>query len=127
MVVPLISIIDDDEDVQIALADLMRSFGYSASRHGSASAFLSSAELAQASCIVTDVSMPGLDGVGLKRALDAGGIPTPVIMITAHFEPHVRARALACRPFRLLTKPFPGSELVEAVESALRRSRTARE
>ena len=115
----LISIIDDDEDVRTALVHLVRSMGLTANCHASAEAFLASGDPEIANCIVTDLSMPGLSGIELKYALDAKGIATPVIMITAHFERAIRTRALASNPFRLLTKPFDSTLFAVALETAL--------
>lgn len=115
----LVLIVDDDEDVRLALVNLVRSMGLTARSHSTAGALLASPDVALARCIVTDISMPGLSGIELKQELDYRGIVTPIVMITAHFEWAIRTRALACNPFRLLTKPFDAAEFVATIEQAL--------
>ena len=117
--VPLIAVVEDDESVRLALAGLLRSVGYRVKSHVSAEAFLSSGEVADAGCIVTDIQMPGLSGIGLKERLDALACKIPVIMITARTEATLHARALASGAFCLLRKPFEAEALIECIGRAL--------
>jgi FixJ family two-component response regulator len=116
---PLISIIEDDESLRLALVGLLRSMGYRAGCHGSAEEFLSSGEIDSASCIITDIQMRGLSGIGLKQLLDARACRTPVIMITARTEEALLAKALASGAFGLLKKPFEANALIECLGRAL--------
>ncbi len=116
---PLISIVDDDESLRRALVGLVRSLGYRAQGYGSAEAFLADPEALASACVVTDIQMPGLDGIALLRRLLEGGRTTPVIMVTARDEPALHERARASGAFCLLRKPFAGDALIECLERAL--------
>jgi FixJ family two-component response regulator len=116
---PVISIIDDDISVRVALASLVRSLGYVARTFESAEAFLGSAELAETSCIVTDIQMPGMSGLDLNSRLKAAGNTVPLVFITAFPEDHVRARAEAGGAFGFLAKPFDGQALIGLITSAV--------
>jgi len=116
---PVISIIDDDISVRVALASLVRSLGYIARTFESAEAFLGSTELAETSCIVTDIQMPGMSGLDLNSRLKAAGNTVPLVFITAFPEDHVRARAEAGGAFGFLAKPFDGQALIGLITSAV--------
>lgn len=115
---PLISVIDDNESILLALAGLLRSFGFDAKTYGSAEEFIKSGCHEISNCIITDIQMPGLNGIELKRWLDAHSCAAPVIMITARSEPYLRAQALACGAICLLTKPFEADELLTCLSKA---------
>jgi FixJ family two-component response regulator len=115
----LISVIDDDDSLRIALMGLMRSLGHRVEGFASAEAFLE-ADLPETSdCIVTDIQMPGLSGIDLKHRLDDAGSTVPVIMITARPEPLLHARALESGAFCLLKKPFDLEEFIGCLDRAL--------
>ncbi|MFP2962087.1 response regulator transcription factor [Myxococcus sp. 1LA] len=114
-----ISVVDDDASMRSAVLSLLRSFGLKGLAFESAEAFLASGALAHSSLIVTDIHMPGMSGIDLKRELDARGSTVPVIMVTAKTDPAVMERALACRPTHLLRKPFDSEDFIACVERAL--------
>jgi FixJ family two-component response regulator len=116
---PLISVIDDDASVRLAVVRLLRSFGLKGLAFDSAEAFLESGELKSTQLVITDIHMPGMSGIDLKRKLDARGSTVPVIMITAKTEAAVLERARACNPSCLLKKPFDSEEFIACVERAL--------
>jgi FixJ family two-component response regulator len=116
---PLISIIDDDDSLRAALAGLIRSLGYRTSAHASAEDFLAAGVAAQSACIVSDIQMPGLSGIDLKRRLTLDGCATPVIMITARTETGLRERAFASGALCVLQKPFAAEALMECLDQAL--------
>lgn len=118
---PLISIIDDDDSLRMALIGLVRSIGYTARGFASAEEFLAADALDSFACIVTDIQMPGMSGIDLKRHLAARQCQLPVIMITAHPDPGLEARAQASGAAGFLKKPFEGSALVDCLEKALKR------
>jgi len=115
----LISVIDDDASIVSAIVGLVRSMGYHASGHLSAEAFLHSGESRSAQCVITDIQMPGMSGIDLKRQLMDQNVSTPVIMITARTEQALLANARASGAFCLLNKPFDADDLVRCVETAL--------
>ena len=115
----IVSIIDDDASVRVALESLVRSLGYSARTYDSAEAFLQSGNCDQTSCIVTDVQMTGMSGLDLQSRLKAAGCVVPTILITAFPDDHVRARAVAEGAFAFLAKPFDGQALVGLLTAAI--------
>ncbi|WP_430396828.1 response regulator transcription factor [Ferrovibrio sp.] len=116
---PQIAIVDDDDSMRQALVALIRSFGFAASAYGSAEEFLAAPALQQADCLVTDIHMPGLSGIELKRKLTERGIALPVIMITARAEAGLEEKAMASGALFVLRKPFEADVLVNCIEQAL--------
>ncbi len=115
----VISIIDDDGPTRTALAGLMRARRFAVHAYGSAEEFLDAGVAATSECIITDVQMPGLSGIELKRRLDAERCRTPVIMITARLEQRVHRSAVESGAFCLLLKPFTMDALLTCVDRAL--------
>lgn len=113
-----IAVIDDDESFRLALVDSLSSLGYRAWGFASAEEFIGVDHEGSCDCVVTDIHMPGMSGFDLKRLLVAGGAATPVIMITAHAEPGLEAKATACGAVCLLRKPFKTDALIDCLERA---------
>src|ERR1700744_6488947 len=86
-----IVVIDDDLRVLESLVNLLRSFGYSAESYTSAEQFLESGTLSRTSCIVTDVEMRQMSGLGLLQFLKKSNSEVPVIIITG--KPSERSEA----------------------------------
>ena len=123
--IPIISIVDDDASVRDATARLLRSLGFSAHAFASAKEFLFSPRLADTSCLIADVQMPGMSGVELQEHLIARGHSMPTIFITAFLDDRIRERAIRSGAVCFLTKPFDGPRLLECVERALMRRQNA--
>jgi FixJ family two-component response regulator len=115
----LVCVVEDDEALRLALASLLRSFGYRTSCYESAEDFLRSPTVESARCIITDIQMPGLSGIELKQLLSARSVDTPVIMITARVEEDIHVRAKACGAFAIFRKPFESARLLASVDQAL--------
>lgn len=115
----IISIIDDDIATRSALTALMRSKGFDAKAYESAEDFLQAGAQEISRCIITDIQMPGLSGIDLKRRLNDGKCTIPVIMITARAEKRLHDLAIESGAFCLLRKPFKSQALLECVERAL--------
>jgi CheY-like chemotaxis protein len=79
--VPVISIVDDDALARDGIAALVESLGYNVITFTSAEHFLGSDVIAETTCLITDVQMPGLSGLELQEALQSQGHQTPVIVI----------------------------------------------
>jgi FixJ family two-component response regulator len=120
--VRVITIIDDDVSVRVATNRLVRSLGYSTHAFASADEFLRSPQLNATSCVITDIHMPGMDGVELQSYLRAQGSRLPIIFITAFPDESVRARALDGGAVALLTKPFDVATLIKCLDVALGRT-----
>ena len=116
----MITIVDDDDFVRESLRDLVESLGYAVSTFESAERFLESGRLAETSCLITDLQMPGLSGLDLQGRLIAEGQRIPVIFITAFPEERFRRRAMNAGAVGFLSKPFDEESLIRYLETALR-------
>jgi CheY-like chemotaxis protein len=123
--IPIISIVDDDASVRDATARLLRSLGFSAHAFASAKEFLFSPRLADTSCLIADVQMPGMSGVELQEHLIANGHSTPMIFVTAFPDDRIRERAIRSGAVCFLAKPFDEPRLLECVRRALMRRQSA--
>ena len=115
----LISIIDDDESVRRTTTRLIESFGFRAAAFESAEKFLSSHQLNDASCLIVDVRMPGMNGLQLQNQLAARGSRIPIIFITAYDDKESRQRAMQAGAVAFLGKPFTDEQLLQWIRSAL--------
>lgn len=115
----LISIVDDDDSLKLALVGLVRSFGYEGRGHASAEDFLASGDAARSACLVTDLHMPGIGGIELLQRLRAEGNTVPAILITARLQPGLEQRAQEAGARWLLPKPFDPQALMRCIEQAL--------
>ena len=123
---PVISIVDDDAIVREALHDLIKSLGYEAFAFSSAEHFLESDRVADTSCLIADLQMPGLSGLDLQDYLLAHGYHTPIILITAFPKNETRERALRAGAVSFLNKPFEEAALLRSLDIALTRDRERR-
>jgi FixJ family two-component response regulator len=112
-----IAVIDDDLRVLESLVNLLASFGYEAESYKSAEELLASGNLAQTSCIITDVEMRQMSGLGLLQYLKNNNYTVPVIIITG--KPSARSEAfyLASGAVGFFRKPVDGDALVELIGS----------
>jgi len=123
----IIHVIDDDADVRQSLAFLLTTAGLSVRVHESADAFLKVLAEVQEGCIVTDVRMPGIDGIELQRQLSARGIRLPVIMMTGHGDVALAVEAMKAGAVDFIEKPFDDEVLLTAIKAALARRAGDRE
>jgi len=112
-------VIDDDEAVLDSLRVLLESEGFEVETFERASAFLQRFEGKLPGCLVTDVRMPGMDGLELLRALSARGPLPPVIVITGHGEVPLAVQAMKLGARDFLEKPFDTAGLMTSIRSAL--------
>jgi FixJ family two-component response regulator len=117
--VPVISIVDDDEDVRESTKSFVRSLGYRAMTFGSAEEFLESANLTATACLITDVQMPGLSGVELQNRLIADGYHVPVIFVTGFPDYKLQGHVLKRGAIGYLRKPFSEDRLIACIDAAL--------
>ena len=117
----LISVVDDDASVLSATVDLLDSVGLPCEAFPSAEAYLASGQVRSTSCLILDVSMPGVNGVELQRRLIEAGHSIPTIFITAFPEERTRAQAESHGAICYLRKPYRDEELLTCVRLALDR------
>ena len=116
----LIAVIDDDPSFRVALVESLFSLGYGARGFASAEEFIAGDGTERYDCVITDIHMPGMSGFDLMRRLLALHSGVPVIMITAHAEPGLEARAAAIGAVCLLRKPVEADALTYCLERALK-------
>ena len=119
---PFISVVDDDESVRESLPELLREFGFAAQPFSSAEEFLASDLLGQTSCLLLDVTMPGMSGPDLQQELTRRRQEIPIIFITARRDENVCRHLLERGAVECLFKPFSETGLLEALNAALRLS-----
>jgi FixJ family two-component response regulator len=117
--VPVIVIVDDDDSFRSATMSFIRSLGYAVLQFASAEAFLKSNRLHDADCLISDVQMPGMNGVELQGKLIDQGHRLPIIFVTAFPEMKARARALAAGAIGFLAKPFSDELMIACLNEAL--------
>jgi FixJ family two-component response regulator len=118
--VPLISIVDDDALARDGIGALVESLGYNVIAFTSAEHFLQSDVITKMACLITDLQMPGLNGLELQEALRSQGHRTPIILITAYPNENHRNRALDGGAVGFLSKPFDEASLVECLTAAIK-------
>ena len=123
----IVHVIDDDADVRESLAFLLGTAGFAARVHDSANAFLAVLSEVNEGCIVTDVRMPGIDGIELQRRLGASGNKLPVIVMTGHGDIALAVEAMKAGAMDFIEKPFDDDVLIAAIRTALSRRAGDRE
>jgi two-component system, LuxR family, response regulator FixJ len=118
----VVHVVDDDAAVRQSLAFLLASDGLPVRLHDSAAAFLDAVPEVSG-CVVTDVRMPGLDGVELLRRLRARGDAAPVIVMTGHADVPLAVAAMKAGALDFVEKPFDDEVFLAAVRAALDRGR----
>lgn len=116
----VVHLIDDDEDVRRALAFLLGTAGLAVKVYGSASDFLDRHDTPVAGCIVTDVRMPGIDGLELLRRLREKDAAVPVIVMTGHADVPMAVDAMKNGAVDFIEKPFADDVLLDAIARAFK-------
>ncbi|MGD0598553.1 MAG: response regulator transcription factor [Terriglobales bacterium] len=124
-VTPIVFIVDDDVSVRESLELLIRNEGWQAETFASAQEFLDRPRAPLPSCLILDVSLPGLNGLELQQRVAAERTDMPIIFITGHGDIPMTVRAMKAGAIEFLTKPFSDEALLNAIRQALQRSRLA--
>jgi FixJ family two-component response regulator len=117
----LVSIVDDDASLRRSLRNLLTSVGLQVETFASADALLQSVHRDSTGCLVLDLRMPGMSGLGLLGHLAATGAGLPVVVLTAHGDEQARQQSLQAGAVAFLRKPFHGEVLLDAINTALDR------
>ncbi|MCC6919338.1 MAG: response regulator transcription factor FixJ [Alphaproteobacteria bacterium] len=118
-----VHVVDDDEGARDSIAFLLKAAGLSVRCYESASALLERLPLLEQGCIVTDVRMPGINGLELTRRLKDLPTPFPVVMITGHGDVPLAVEAMKAGIEDFIEKPFDDEVLLSAIGLALERTR----
>lgn len=116
-------VVDDDEGVLKATARLIRAVGLQVETFPNVQAFLARRPRAGACCLVLDIRLPRITGLDLQATLEQTKEPMPIIFITGYGDVPTTVRAMKHGAIDLLQKPFQDSELLDAIERGLDRSR----
>jgi len=122
---PTVFVVDEDASVRESLELLIRCAGWRAETFASAEELLARPRLLVPSCLVVDVSPPGLNGFELQRHIAADRIDMPIIFITGYGDVPMTVQAMKAGAVEFLTKPFSDDVLLTAIQHAIGRSRTA--
>ena len=123
----IVYVVDDDESMRVALADLFRSMSFNIRVFGSAADFLGAKLPNIVSCLVLDVRLPGVNGLEFQEVLTKAGIHIPIIFITGHGDIPMSVKAMKAGAIDFLPKPFREQDMLDAVIRALDQDRNRRE
>lgn len=119
----IIFVVDDDISVRESLDELFHCEGWQSETFASAQEFLDRPRAPVPSCLILDVSLPGLNGLDLQHRIAVERTDMPIIFITGHGDVPMTVRAMKAGAVEFFTKPFSTDVLVSAVRHALERSR----
>ena len=122
----IVFIVDDDPSMCEALTRLLGTVGLRAQAFKTPQEFLNTKRPDTPSCLVLDVRLPGVSGLDLQRELADVDPPIQIVFITAHGDIQMTVQALKAGASDFLTKPFRDQQLLDAVQHAIDRDRTAR-
>jgi two-component system, LuxR family, response regulator FixJ len=114
-----IHIVEDDKPMRDSLVMLLEDAGYKVRSYAAAEDFLSLGAAAEPGCVVSDVRMPGIDGLTLLRRLRSEGSGLPLILITGHGDVPMAVTAMKTGAVDFLEKPFEAETLLNSIETAL--------
>jgi FixJ family two-component response regulator len=123
---PTVFVIDDDVEVRMSIQGLLKAAGIHSEPFGTAEEFLRNKVPDGPSCLVLDVSLPGVDGLELQRKLSDAGVRIPIIFITGHGDIPMTVKAIKSGAVEFLTKPFIDEDLLNAIAQAFERDRILR-
>jgi FixJ family two-component response regulator len=122
---PTVFVVDDDISVRESLQLLIQCEGWHPQTFASAQEFLDNPRVLVASCLVLDVSLPGLNGLDLQKRVAVERSDMPIIFITGYGDVPTTVRAMKAGAVEFLTKPFSDDTLLNAIRQAIERSRVA--
>jgi FixJ family two-component response regulator len=120
----IVAVVDDDFRVRQSLECLLESAGYEPVVFSSAEELLHSGKLTSATCVITDIRMPGMDGIELQLRIKREHPTLPVVFITAHnVSDEIRLKILEHGAVDFLFKPFNAADLFERIQAAPAKTR----
>jgi FixJ family two-component response regulator len=116
---PTIVLVDDDDEIRGSVGSFLRAAGLDVRGFAAAEDFLASPGQDEVSCLVTDLHMPGMDGLMLQKELKRIGLKIPIIVMTAYPTPFARAQSAHLGAVALLPKPVDPDELLHRIQETL--------
>lgn len=116
---PVIHVVDDDPAIRDSLAFLLDVNGFQSKTYESANAFLANVAIDAPACVVSDIRMPGMNGIELVRELKTKGAACPVVLITGHGDVALAVEAMKAGAVDFIEKPFDDQALLGAIRVAL--------
>jgi FixJ family two-component response regulator len=125
--IAMVFVVDDDPQVRASIQGLLKSAGLRSECFETAEQFLQRQPPGGPSCLIVDVSLPGISGLDFQQQLKKTGIKIPIVFITAHGDIPMTVKAMKSGAVEFLTKPFEDQDLLGAVLQALATDTTRRE
>jgi FixJ family two-component response regulator len=113
-----VAVVDDDESICRSLSRLLRAAQFQPITYASAEAFLADTKHPKFDCLVLDIQLGGMSGLEMRKRLSAVKDGTPVVFITAHDDPEVRAQAEASGCAGFFRKTDSGTDVLAAIRRA---------
>jgi FixJ family two-component response regulator len=123
---PTVFVVDDDPSVRASIQGLLKSANLRSESFGTAEEFVRGKSPDGPSCLVLDVSLPGVNGLDFQHQLADAGIQIPIIFVTGHGDIPMSVKAMKSGAVEFLTKPFDDQGLLDAIYQALDRDRQRR-
>ena len=122
---PIVFVVDDDISVRESLESLIRCEGWQPETFASAQEFLDRPRVLAPSCLILDVSLPGLSGLDLQKSIALERKDMPIIFITGHGDVPMTVKAMKAGAVEFLAKPFGDEALLSAIRHSIERSHLA--
>lgn len=120
---PIVFVVDDDISIRESLEFMLRDQGFAVETFTTAQEFLARQRTLTPSCLILDVSLPGLNGLDLQKTVAQDRHDMPIIFITGHGDIPMTVKAMKAGAVEFLTKPFSDDVLLNAIRNAIARSR----
>ena len=114
-------VVDDDRELLQALRWLLESAHFGVETFGAAQEFLDAYDPTQPGCLLLDIRMPSMSGIELQRVLKSQNKTIPIIFLTGHGDVRMAVQCMNSGGFDFLEKPFKDEELLDRINSAIRK------
>jgi FixJ family two-component response regulator len=125
--IPTVFVVDDDSNIRASIQGLLKSAGLRAECFETAEQFLQRKPSQGPSCLILDVSLPGMSGLDFQQKLRDVGLQIPIIFVTGYGDIPMTVKAMRSGAVEFLTKPFEDQALLDAVQQALARDSATRQ
>jgi len=118
---PTVFVIDDDADIRASIRGLLKSADLRSECFETAEQFLKRKPSDGPSCLILDVSLPGVNGLDFQQQLRDAGLHIPIVFLTGHGDIPMSVKAMKSGAVEFLTKPLKRNALLDAIQQALAR------